>query len=551
MKKIRTRTDYAWIFNATKSKGNAKSVFASAVIVALLALVIDYVSLPAYNIHNSGMYMLFAFYLMVFAVLNFLFTQRFSTLVRNSAALAVLLVFFVVVMSIVGSEILNSRKYRDQIVISEKTDFSSSFSAISLSKIPVVDKATAQQLGDKQIGKVQGLGSQYNIDPTYTLVSTPTSILRVSPLEYQDIVKWFQNRNTGVPNYIRVNVNDASDVSLVNLAKGMKYVPSAFFDQDLLRHVRFKYRTDILQDFSFEVDDSGNPYYVLSIVQPKIGFFGGMDAVGVIVVNPIDGSMNKYAVDEVPAWVDRVQPTTLAWTQIDNWGYYIHGFWNTIFGQKDMIQTTTGYNYVSINGDTYVFSGLTSVGADKSIVGFALINLHNKKADFYRIGGADETSAMSSAQGQVQHLGYVATFPVLLNVEGQATYFISLKDQEGLVKMYAFVAVTDYSMVGVGDTVAGAQIAYINKLNQKGIIKGSTQMQTLLAKIIAIDVAIVNGNSNYYLRLEGVDKLLIAPISISSELAISKIGDAVKVTYLEGSVNSIVINTFDNLNYAY
>ena len=551
MKKIRTRTDYAWIFNATKLKGNAKSVFASAVIVALLALVIDYVSLPAYNIHNSGMYMLFAFYLMVFAVLNFLFTQRFSTLVRNSAALAVLLVLFVVVMTIVGSEILNSRKYRDQIVISEKTDFSSSFSAISLSKIPVVDKATAQQLGDKQIGKVQGLGSQYSIDPTYTLVSTPTSILRVSPLEYQDIIKWFQNRNTGVPNYIRVNVNDASDVSLVNLAKGMKYVPSAFFDQDLLRHVRFKYRSDILQDFSFEVDDSGNPYYVLSIVQPKIGFFGGMDAVGVIVVNPIDGSMNKYSVDTVPAWVDRVQPTALAWTQIDNWGYYIHGFWNTIFGQKDMIQTTTGYNYVSINGDTYVFSGLTSVGADKSIVGFALINLHNKKADFYRIGGADEASAMSSAQGQVQHLGYVATFPVLLNVEGQATYFISLKDQEGLVKMYAFVAVTDYSLVGVGDSVAGAQIAYINKLNLKGIIEGSTQLKTIEAKINAIDVAIVNGNSNYYLRLEGVDKLLIAPISISSELAISKIGDTVKVTYLEGSVNSIVINTFDNLNYAY
>ncbi|MGB7595015.1 MAG: CvpA family protein [Erysipelotrichaceae bacterium] len=551
MRKKPTRTDYAWIFNATKSKGNKKSIFTSLVIVVLLALVIDYVTLPAYNLQNSGIYMLFAFYFIAFGVLNFLFSQRFSTLVRNSVAIGALLVVFVVVMSLLGSELINSRKYRDQIVITEKTDFSSNFSAIALNRIPVVDKATAIQLGDKQIGKVQGLGSQYNIDPTYTLVSTPTNILRVSPLEYQDIIKWFNNRDTGIPDYIRVNVNDASDVSMVALAKGMKYVPSAFFDQDLLRHVRFKYRTAILQDFSFEVDDSGKPYYVLSVVQPKIGLFGGKDAIGVIVVDPVDGSMNKYDLASVPAWVDRVQPTELAWAQIDNWGYYVHGFWNTIFGQKDMIQTTAGYNYVSINGSTYVFSGMTSVGADKSIVGFSLINLHTKKADFYRIGGADEASAMSSAQGQVQHLGYVATFPVLLNVEKQPTYFISLKDQEGLVKMYAFVAVTDYSLVGVGDTVAAAQVAYINKLNEKGVIEGSTQLKTVEAKITAIDVAIVGGNSNYYLRLEGVNKLLIAPIGISSELAISKVGDTVKVTYLDSSINSIVINTYDNLNYNY
>jgi hypothetical protein len=551
MRKPRSRTDYAWIFNATKSKGSKKSIIISFFVVLGLALVVDYVTLPAYNLQNSGIYMLFAFYLVVFGILNFLISQDYSRLVRNSIALAGLLVIFVIVMSVLGSEMLNARKYRDQIVITEKTDFSSNFTAISLSKIPIVDKATAQQLGDKQIGKVQGLGSQYNIDPTYTLVSTPTSILRVSPLEYQGIVKWFQNRSTGVPVYVRVNVNDASDVQLVTLAKGMKYVPSAYFDQDLLRHVRFKYRTDILQDFSFEIDDSGNPFYVLSIVKPKIGLFGGMDAVGVIVVNPVDGTMNKYGLDNVPQWVDRVQPTSLAWAQIDNWGYYVHGFWNTIFGQKDMIQTTQGYNYVSINGQTFVFSGLTSVGADKSIVGFALINLQTKKADFYRIGGADEYSAMSSAQGQVQDLGYQATFPVLLNVEKQATYFISLKDQEGLVKMYAFVAVTDYSLVGVGDSVAAAQIAYINKLNEKGIIEGSTQLKTLEAKITSIDVAIVNGNSNYYVRLEGLNKLLIAPISISSELVLSKVGDLVKVTYLDGTVNTIVVNTFDNLNYAY
>ncbi|MHC1736118.1 MAG: CvpA family protein [Erysipelotrichaceae bacterium] len=546
------RTDFAWAFEGQKARGAKKSLITSLFLVLLLAFVVDYLTLPAYNLRNSGIYLLFAFYFGVFGILNFLMTQKFSGPSRASLTLSGLLVAFVVVMSILGSEFINASKYRNQIVISETTDFSSSFDKISLAKIPVVDRDTAMQLGDKQIGKVQGLGSQFNIDPAYTLVSTQDEILRVSPLEYQGLIKWFQNRDTGVPNFVRINVNDASDVDLVSLEQGMKYVPSAYFDQDLLRHVRFAYRTEILQDFSFEIDDEGNPYYVISVVEPEIGLFGGLDAVGVIVVDPITGDMEKYSVEDVPDWVDRVQPTELAWYQIDNWGYYIRGFWNTIFGQKDMIQTTDGYNYVSIEGYTYVFSGLTSVGADQSIVGFTLINLHTKEAKFYRIGGADETSAMSSAQGQVQDLGYRATFPVLLNVEGQPTYFISLKDQEGLVKLYSFVAVTDYSLVGVGQTVAAAQIAYIEKLTEKGIIDGgSSQMKTIEAKVLSIDTAIVDGNSNYYLRLEGLDKLFIAPIRIDAELPITAIGDLVRVTYLDNESATLVINAFDNLQYDY
>lgn len=546
------RTDFAWAFEGQKARGAKKSLITSLFLVLLLAFIVDYLTLPAYNLRNSGIYLLFAFYFGIFGILNFLMTQKFSGPSRLSLTLSGLMVAFVVVMSILGSEFINAAKYRNQIVISETTDFSSSFDKISLAKIPVVDSDTAVQLGDKQIGKVQGLGSQFNIDPAYTLVSTKDQILRVSPLEYQGLIKWFQNRDTGVPNFVRINVNDASDVDLVSLEQGMKYVPSAYFDQDLLRHVRFAYRTEILQDFSFEIDDEGNPYYVISVVEPEIGLFGGLDAVGVIVVDPITGDMEKYSVDDVPDWVDRVQPTELAWYQIDNWGYYIRGFWNTIFGQKDMIQTTDGYNYVSIDGYTYVFSGLTSVGADQSIVGFTLINLHTKEAKFYRIGGADETSAMSSAQGQVQDLGYRATFPVLLNVEGQPTYFISLKDQEGLVKLYSFVAVSDYSLVGVGQTGVAAQIAYIEKLTEKGIIDGgSSQMKTIEAKVESIDTAIVDGNSNYYLRLEGLDKLFIAPIRIDAELPITAIGDLVRITYLDNESASLIINAFDNLQYDY
>ena len=547
MKVNNTTVDFGF-----KPMNRVKGTVLAAAITVLMAVGIDYVLLPAYNLHNIAMYFYLAFYLFAFNSMVYIFTQRKNKFTPILWTIVGGLIVFVVVMSLLGSEFLNAERFRTQIKLTEQTDFSDNFDVISLSDIPVVDKETAAQLGDKQIGKVQGLGSQFDINLDYTLISAQNHIYRVSALEYQSIFKWFENRSTGVPGFVQVNVRDSGDVNLVQLNKGMVYVPSAFFDQDLLRHVRFKYRTEILSDFSFELDDNGQPFYVISIIEPKIGFFSGYDAIGVIVVNPVTGEMNKYDLDNIPAWVDRVQPAEIAWAQIDNWGYYIHGWLNTIFGQKDMLQTTSGYNYVSINNSTYVFSGMTSVGADSSIVGFALINLRTKEAEFYKIGGADETSAMSSAEGQVQHLGYVATFPILLNIEGQASYFMSLKDQEGLIKMYSFVNVSDYSVVGVGNSVIEAQIDYITKLKAQGIITGPVStIKTLTGKITSITTAILNGNSNYYLTIEGQDTLYIANLSLSSELPLSKVGDTVTVTHLNSTEKSLVLSAFDNIDLSY
>ena len=263
--------------------------------------------------------------------------------------------------------------------------------------------------------------------------------------------------------------------------------------------------------------------------------------------------MQKYGMDDIPAWIDRVQPTEIAWSQIDNWGYYVNGIINTFFGQKDMIQTTDGYNYINIDGQTHIFSGLTSVGADQSINGFALINLRDKTASYIKVGGADEYSAMASAEGQVQHLGYRATFPVLLSVNGRPTYFVSLKDGEQLVKMYAFVDVSDYSIVGVGETVDKAYSDHLKKL--KGANKvdenDTSVVKTISGTISSIDVAINEGNSIYYMQIENQKQLFILPISLSSELPLSKVGDSVEIEYLDADESIVVGNTFDNLGYDY
>lgn len=535
-----------------RSLSNVKALIISTLGLGLLALIIDYVSLPVYNLHDMGFIFLVVFYLGIFALSMVFLTQRISIFFKAPIVVAGLLLVASFTLQFLSSEFLNAQAFRDQITLTEVNDFASSYTNIALDKIPLIDQETSQQLGDKQIGKVQGLGSQFNIDPIYTLITRGDSIYRVSPLEYQDFIKWFQNKDEGIPNYVQVNVTDPNDVQLVSVNPGIKYSPSAFFDKDLYRHVRFSYRTDIIRDFSFETDDEGHPYYVVSVVSPEIGWFGGLDTQAAIVVDAVSGDMTKYAIEEVPSWVDRVQPADLAWAQIDNWGYYVHGFINTLFGQKDMIQTTDGYNYVSINHQTYVFSGLTSVGADRSIVGFSLINLKTKEAQFIRVGGADEISAMNSAQGQVQDLGYASTFPVLLNIQGIPTYFISLKDEEGLIKLFAMVNVQDYSLVGVADTVQGTLKAYTTLLSDKNLLITTPSENIWVDAIIRdIKTELQNGNTVYFLRFEQDENVYKATSSLSLELIYSQAGDAVRYQVGDEATSVVDLIDFDNLNLSY
>ena len=542
-------------FNIPKAKKALpkwQALIRALLILAVIAVGIDYVTLPAYNIHDTAFIMLVVFYLFIFGMVYFVFSYQIDFIVKLCIGLGFALIAFTLLFSFLSSEMLNAGRYRDQIQITSSNEFNAQFDAIQLEKIPLVDQNTAQQLGDKQIGRVQGLGSQFDINDEYILINQKDNVYRVSPLEYQDSIKWFQNREKGIPGYVRVNVTDASDVKLIELSEGIKYAPSAFLSEDLMRHVRFKYRTEIFDATSFEIDDEDNPFYVISVIEPEIGWFGGWDTSSVITVDAVNGDMQKYAIEEMPAWVDRAQSARIAWYQIDNWGYYVNGWINTLFGQKDMIQTTDGFNYVSIDGQTHIFSGLTSVGADRSIVGFALINLRTKEASYIQIGGADELSAMNSATGQVQHLNYESTFPVLLNVDGFPTYFMALKDYEGLVKLYAMVSVQDYALVGVGASVEEARLTYLNQLKEGGQIV-DLPIDAFSAEGIVLDIkeVVLDGTSVYYLMLEGQSGLFIVSSKTSVEASFTKIGDNIALSYQKRSDLVYDVQTFDNLNLDY
>jgi hypothetical protein len=310
--------------------------------------------------------------------------------------------------------------------------------------------------------------------------------------------------------------------------------------RDLYRALRFKYPTKIFDNVSFEIDDNGTPYWIASAVDFKIGFWSGSDIDGVVMLNATTGESKYYTLEEIPTWVDQVYDSNMILEQLVYNGKYRSGFFNSIFGQRGVLQPTDGYNYLAMDDDVFLYTGMTSVTSDESNVGFVLTNLRTKATKFYAIPGAEEYSAMSSAEGQVQHLKYSATFPLLLNVSDRPTYFMSLKDGAGLVKMYAFVDVNQYQIVGTGNSVESARADYISKLKTENVTDlPEDETNEIEGVIEKINSAVVEGNTVYYIKLENNDNVYTALITKSDLLPFATKGQNVKITVSGKSINII------------
>ena len=463
---------------------------------------------------------------------------KFST--KTTVIICLLLAVLVLVGNIIGAKIFNASKYNTLITFNDG-DFVKEVSEIGMDQIPVVDRDTASRLGQRKLGEMSDLVSQFEIEEIYTQINYKGRPVRVTPLRYGDIIKWFNKRKQGIPAYITVDMA-SQDTALIRLDNGIKYSKSEYFMRNVERKLRFDYPTRIFDDISFEIDDNGTPYWVASTVEFRIGLFSGRDIGGAVLMNAVTGESKYYALNEIPSWVDQVFSSTMVLNQLDYNGKYRSGWLNSIIGQKGVIATTDGYNYLAINDDVWLYTGITSVTSDESNIGFVLTNLRTKETKYYPLPGAEEYSAMSSAQGQVQHLGYKATFPILLNVAERPSYFMSLKDSAGLVKMYAFVDVQQYQIVGTGNTVEESRIDYLNKLKKNDVTLSEEKNENISGTVLEIGSAVMDGNTCYFVTLEGNDKVFILPVTLSDRLPFLKTGDVITVHFNQNEVTKVEFN---------
>lgn len=548
-------------------KNSVKKLIISIVGTLIGAFITYYFMLPPINFKSIDTYIYFGIVAIIFIALTFITSDalrcpEYVPYVKKRAVVPVIFIGILVAVVIVGgifsASLFRAKSYSRIMTVDDTKTFADDISEVDFSSVPVLDTDAATVLANRTLGDLAEIGkvSQFELSNEFTQINYKNTPVKVTTLAYGDIFKWFKNTGTGLPGYVVVDMV-TQKAELVTLPEGqyIRYSPNEHFDKYLMRHVRFSYPTYIFDEPRFEIDEKGNPYWLCPVLDKTIGLFGGTDVKGVVIVDAISGDMVEYSVDEVKnskelQWIDGIYSDDLLVEQFDYYGKYQDGFINSVIGQSGVKLTTEGTNYIAKDDDVYTYTGVTSASSDQAIIGFVLMNMRTKEANFYSISGAKETSAMSSAQGDVQDYAYQATFPILLNVSGQPTYFMSLKDADNLVKRYAMVNVQNYQVAVTGATIAECTRVYAEKLEQNNIDvdvdfdelenlednnsgEDSSETVTVSGKVTDIRTAVIDGNSVYFIELDESGIYYSVKASQQEKVVILNEGDEITVSYSE------------------
>ena len=527
-----------------KQRTKSQLLAGNLALTFLVALLRYYFELPAINLKNPQFYGYFlflsAFYCAVALIRSVgleaiqnpkeLWKSVKDTCFVPAIICAALIVLFLV-GNLISAPIFRAKAY-SELLRTEESSFTEDIDEISFDQIPMLDSTSANNLANRKLGELSDLVSQFEVNGESYQINYNDHPVRVTFLNYGDFFKWLKNRSSGVPAYMIVDMV-SQDVSVIRLGEGVRYSPSEYFFRFTDRYLRFKYPTLMFDDVNFEIDEEGKPWWVASVLTKRIGLFGGEDIIGAVLLDAVSGESTYYAAEEIPTWVDRAFTADLLTKQYDYYGLYHNGFINSLFTQSGCTRCTSGYNYIAQDDDVWMYTGITSVGGDESNIGFILVNQRTKEAKYYAIAGAEEYSAMSSAEGAVQQYHYVSTFPLLLNIEGQPTYFMALKDAHSLVKMYAMVNVQQYQIVATGTTVAETQQNYLQALKKNKLVDASSAVVPAVSEdavkvegsVDEIRTAVIDGYTHFYLSVEG--KWYDLSIADAPIAAILSVGDKV------------------------
>ncbi len=553
-----------------------KRVIISLVISAVVAAVAYYFMLPALNFKAIELYLYIAIVIISFIasfglVSKAYFRPEYMEYAKNKVKIPVIMLLvlavFVGIGYLTGAKLFRAKAYHEIIDVKDG-NFAEEVAEIDFSSVPRLDKDSSSMIATRALGDLSDYVSQFVVSEYSSQINYKGSPVRVQTLDYGDIIKWLKNTKNGIPAYIIVDMTTQKG-EIVRLNEPMKYSPAEHFNEYLIRHVRFKYPTLLLGEPSFEIDDSGKPYWIVPVLDKTIGLFGGTDVSGAVLVDTVTGDTtlistsldgktklktDKFVTDAEYQWIDQIYTAPILNEQYNYYGKYGKGFINSVLGQTDVKVTSTGYNYLALNDDVYMYTGVTSISSDQSIIGFVLINQRTKDAHYYQISGALEQTAQTSAEGKVQQYKYTATFPLLLNVSGEPTYFMALKDASQLVKMYAMVNVKQSTVVGVGDSLADCTANYAAELEKSGIsikidvdqinkedgdqkVPETVEVSGTVAEIRSV---ITGGETYFYIRLnEGASFYKVA-VSQAEKIVILNAGDSVTFNVKKDASGDII-----------
>lgn len=442
------------------------------------------------------------------------------------------------VVAVINSPLFSSSKYysyvSDRVTVITENDEQSAFPNLigangDTSNLPLYGKPEAIKKAETEMGKFPSLGSQFElIDSDLTSQSINGELKYVIPLQPKSMFKW--DKNEGNHGYFVIDRNNGETEFDEN---SLKYTTKAPFGSNVYRVFRAYDRNSGITDVSPEVDDQGVFHYVATTYEQDA--VGSMKKVtGILDMNAETGEITAYNLDEIPSYVDRVYPESFFLDYISYYGAYKNGFWNSVFGQKEVQEATDQYAVVYIDGICYYYTGWTSTGKHESSNGIIMMNSRTGELKLYRTYGISESKAQGVAEGKVQEKEYTAGYPLLLKVAGEETFFSIMRDKNENLVGYAFVSYKDYTKVAVADNLKDVQSQYI-----KAIAAGSgsdvfdqTVCEVTEGKIDSIGNEVVEGTTMYYVRVQGNPQIYSFYSKLAPKIIFAKPGDEIKITYI-------------------
>lgn len=519
------------------------------IVVLCIGAVLNYLFLPTWNIRDEGLYgYLIAISIIstiIFCIIENVWPENDGKPVCTAISLTVLVfaLLVLIICTIQSSTLFNASKYQSLIDI-EEGNFEQEVVANDIENIAIVDVDTAKKLGDRTIAALQN-PSWYNLDDEYNLICYNGKQYRISCITYGGFFEYIKAKNYGIPGYVLVDAI-TQEAQLVTLDSPIRYSPSAFFVNNLTRHLRNQYPNYTFGKSFFEVDEDGNPYWITSVKRPAIGLFGGKMEESFILTDACSGKNIEYVTDELPEWVDHAFDLSYLMKLV----YYNYEFINGTFNfSKTGVNRTSyfykdsefaGYNTTMSSDGIVFYTGVTPANAAESILGFIFANPRTGVVKFYSCSGAEESSAQAAAEGLVQNLGYKATFPTIINVDGNPTYLMVLKDDAGLIQRYALCDVSNYTQVFQASTLEETLKGFRSMMGTSDEPQeDQVEVMTASGEVEFLETAEIDGYTYFYFTLIGDDNLYMSSIENSNKQILLKVGNEVSIAYTESSEKGV------------
>ena len=523
---------------SSKFKISVKARIIITIILLLVAVGFDWFYAMTYNIQKFTSVVIVTCLVLLLCLIWLKAKLKFWLILIGSGFIALSFL-----LSVFSSPIFHAKTYSSLIGDIEVVSFEDFFKEKEVN-FSLVDKDSAISAAITKIGELSDVSSMFDLDSDeFSQINYNGEMVRVAPFKYNDWYKTITNMYNGVPYYIIVNTegeNTNAEARIVRLEQPMKYYPTASLHFNLHRHVASRYKLSFVDDYYFEIDDNGHPYWLVQVVENKAFLYGARQMKALIIVDAVTGEMNKYDLDKIPSWVDTVYPTDMLLEQAEYAYTLQNGFWNTVFAKQGMMKISYAegtYNYVMLDGEIYMFTGIQTYSSQsQATTGLLFVSKRTGKAIEIDLPGSSIEMAQSTAVGEIQEKRYRPTTPVIMDVGNHATYVMALKDASNVVRGYSLVNYQDYTKSATGTTLEGAKIAYLAIMGNDKVITNPDELIREELVIDDIKFATIEGNTFAFIKFTTKDVIFQVSVTINPELMFLTKNDTVNIVYTSGNV---------------